>query len=140
MSILAWGQAGATASYGTAVEPCNYTSKFPQTSVFVPHYFRGETVVEAYWKSVRWPGEGNFVGEPLARPYGPPTVDWTDGLLTIETTMLVPGFSYTLESASTASGPWSPVLEDLDVPAYRFETIVLDDARAPFYRLVGESI
>ncbi|MCP2937667.1 hypothetical protein NK983_33720, partial [Salmonella enterica subsp. enterica serovar Typhimurium] len=30
----------------------------------------GETLIEAYWKSVAWPGEGVFVGEPLARPFG----------------------------------------------------------------------
>ena len=40
-------------------------------SVLLPHYFRGETVIEAYWKSVRMPGQGLFVGEPLARPYNP---------------------------------------------------------------------
>ena len=25
--------------------------------------------IEAYWKSVAWPGQGVFIGEPLARPY-----------------------------------------------------------------------
>jgi xylose isomerase len=27
-------------------------------------------LIEAYWKSVAWPGQGLFVGEPLARPWG----------------------------------------------------------------------
>ncbi len=35
------------------------------------HYATGATAIEAYWKSVAWPGEGVFVGEPLARPFGP---------------------------------------------------------------------
>ena len=70
MSIAKWLEAGATASYGTAFEPCNYPTKFPSPKVMLPHYFRGETVLEAYWKSVHWPGEGVFVGDPLARPWG----------------------------------------------------------------------
>jgi hypothetical protein len=27
-------------------------------------------LIEAYWKSVAWPGQGIFIGEPLARPFG----------------------------------------------------------------------
>jgi hypothetical protein len=30
----------------------------------------GATAIEAYWKSVAWPAQGLFVGEPLAAPYG----------------------------------------------------------------------
>jgi hypothetical protein len=37
--------------------------------VFFDHYLRGETLLEAYWKSVAMPGQGLFIGEPLARPY-----------------------------------------------------------------------
>jgi uncharacterized protein (TIGR03790 family) len=37
MSILRWLEAGATASYGTVVEPCNYTQKFPAASVLWSH-------------------------------------------------------------------------------------------------------
>ena len=33
------------------------------------HYLVGETLVEAYWKSVKWPTQGLFIGEPLAKPY-----------------------------------------------------------------------
>jgi len=33
------------------------------------HYLSGETAVEAYWKSVAWPAQGLFIGEPLAAPY-----------------------------------------------------------------------
>jgi hypothetical protein len=62
---------GATGSYGTVSEPCAYAQKFPHPGVFLVHYLDGETLIEAYWKSVAWPVEGVFVGEPLARPFGP---------------------------------------------------------------------
>ena len=69
MSALAWLEAGATASYGTVVEPCNLAQKFPHPAVAIAHYLAGETAIEAYWKSVRMPGQGLFVGEPLAAPF-----------------------------------------------------------------------
>jgi uncharacterized protein (TIGR03790 family) len=71
MSALAWLEAGATASYGTVVEPCNLPQKFPHPAVAIAHYLAGETLIEAYWKSVRMPGQGVFVGEPLAAPFRP---------------------------------------------------------------------
>lgn len=69
MSVLEWLRQGATASYGTVSEPCNHPGKFPSPAVFLNHYLRGETVLESYWKSVAMPGQGLFIGEPLARPY-----------------------------------------------------------------------
>ena len=69
MSALEWLDAGATASYGTVVEPCAFPQKFPHPGVVIARYLAGETLIEAYWKSVLWPGQGVFVGEPLARPY-----------------------------------------------------------------------
>jgi uncharacterized protein (TIGR03790 family) len=69
MSALEWLKQGATASYGTVSEPCNSPKKFPDPGVFFDHYLRGETLLEAYWKSVAMPGQGLFIGEPLARPY-----------------------------------------------------------------------
>jgi uncharacterized protein (TIGR03790 family) len=68
-SVLEWLRQGATASYGSVSEPCNFLSKFPDPTVLLRHYLRGETVLEAYWKSVDMPGQGLFIGEPLARPY-----------------------------------------------------------------------
>jgi uncharacterized protein (TIGR03790 family) len=69
MSALKWLEAGATGSYGTVVEPCNFPQKFSDPAVVIAHYLRGETLIEAYWKSVAWPGQGVFVGEPLAAPF-----------------------------------------------------------------------
>lgn len=69
MSILRWLDAGATASYGTVEEPCAFPHKFPHTGIVIDWYTRGESLIEAYWKSVAWPGQGVFVGEPLAVPF-----------------------------------------------------------------------
>jgi len=69
MSALRWLEAGATGSYGTVVEPCNLPQKFPHPAVVAAMYLRGETLIEAYWKSVAMPGQGVFVGEPLAAPF-----------------------------------------------------------------------
>ncbi|MBL8306263.1 MAG: TIGR03790 family protein [Rubrivivax sp.] len=71
MPATEWLKAGATATYGTVDEPCALTDKFPRASVLVKRYRAGDTLLEAYWKSVRWPGQGLFLGEPLARPYSP---------------------------------------------------------------------
>ncbi|CAN5263706.1 TIGR03790 family protein [soil metagenome] len=72
MSALDWLDAGATASYGSVTEPCNHPQKFPHPQVLLAHYLRGATAIEAYWRSVAWPGQGVFVGEPLAAPFAPP--------------------------------------------------------------------
>ncbi len=69
MSVLKWLDAGATASYGTVVEPCAFPQKFPNPGIVIDRYTRGESLIEAYWKSVAWPGQGLFVGEPLAAPF-----------------------------------------------------------------------
>ncbi len=69
MPITAWLQAGLTGSYGTVEEPCNYVQKYPRATVLVNRYQAGDTLIEAYWKSVQWPGQGLFIGEPLARPW-----------------------------------------------------------------------
>lgn len=72
MSALRWLEAGATGSYGTVVEPCDILQKFPHPAVVIGYYLRGETLIEAYWKSVEMPGQGIFVGDPLATPFRAP--------------------------------------------------------------------
>lgn len=137
MSLCRWLEAGATGSYGTAVEPCNYTTKFPETSVFVPHYFRGETLIEAYWKSVAWPGEGVFAGEPLARPWGGAEVEYdpAEQLLTFRSTQFVPGLEYAIESGPTDQGPWTSHSSFVVAQHERAE-IVIPGASAAFYRVL----
>jgi hypothetical protein len=135
MSVLAWLEAGATGSYGTVVEPCNYPTKFPNIHVMTAHYYRGATLVEAYWKSVAWPGEGLFVGEPLARPFGPSDVTWSDGTLTITTTSLIPAVPYELVAAADEAGPWSTVMSSISVAAHHRADITFSPTTAPIYRL-----
>ena len=69
MSAMRWLEAGATGSYGAAIEPCNFVEKFPNPLLAMRHYSYGSTILEAYWKSVYMPGQGNFIGEPLASPF-----------------------------------------------------------------------
>jgi len=69
MSVLRWLDAGATASYGAVVEPCSFPQKFPHPGIAIENYIQGNSLIEAYWRSVPWPGQGLFVGEPLASPF-----------------------------------------------------------------------
>jgi uncharacterized protein (TIGR03790 family) len=69
MSILEWIASGATASHGTVSEPCNHLQKFPHPQLLLLHYAQGVTAIEAYWRSVAWPQQSLFVGEPLAAPF-----------------------------------------------------------------------
>jgi len=69
MTALAWIDAGATASYGTVSEPCSHPQKFPHPQILLLNYMQGATAIEAYWKSVAWPLQGVFIGEPLAAPF-----------------------------------------------------------------------
>lgn len=136
MSICRWLEAGATGSYGTATEPCNYNTKFPETTVLVPHYFRGETLVEAYWKSVHWPGEGVFIGEPLARPFGGATVDFDpDALtLTVRTRQLTPGLTYSVDHGPSDQGPWVQ-LGTFTPSVDEVHEVSIPSATEPFYRI-----
>jgi len=69
MSALEWIASGATGSYGTVSEPCSHPQKFPHPQIVLMHYVQGATLIEAYWKSVAWPQQGLFIGEPLAAPF-----------------------------------------------------------------------
>lgn len=64
-----WSNQGAYGSYGTVSEPCLILAKFPWPDIFEAYYTQGATLVEAYWKSVQMPFQGNFVGDPLLAPY-----------------------------------------------------------------------
>ena len=107
MPITAWLDAGATASYGTVEEPCNYTQKFSKASVLIDQYYRGATLIEAYWKSVQWPGQGLFIGEPLAQPFrDSPGFAVDAGQYLISTRALRANSTYSLQYQSTSAGSW----------------------------------
>lgn len=108
MSILKWLEAGATGSYGAVVEPCNFPQKFPLPTLAIAHYLQGETLIEAYWKSVLMPGQGIFVGDPLARPYGAYTSTYADRELRIQTPAIEPGV-YAIQASPSMMGPYRDV-------------------------------
>ncbi|MAQ13983.1 MAG: TIGR03790 family protein [Sandaracinus sp.] len=135
MSVTEWLDAGVTGSYGTVIEPCNYQTKFPAAAVVIEHYWRGETLVEAYWKSVQWPGEGLFVGEPLAQPFGRQDVTIDADTITIETNAVVPGDTWALETADAEDGPWTELME-VTAEEWIRQTITFDRPDALFIRLV----
>lgn len=112
MPITAWLDAGATASYGTVEEPCNFQQKFSRASVLVDHYWRGATAIEAYWKAVQWPGQGLFIGEPLAQPFrDTPTFAIVNGEYQIRTRALRPGSRYALQYRLSGGTTWTTLAE-----------------------------
>jgi uncharacterized protein (TIGR03790 family) len=108
MSSLRWLEAGATGSYGAVVEPCNFPAKFPVPGLVMAHYLQGETLIEAYWKSVQMPGQGLFIGEPLARPFAGIRHHARDGGITIEARLITPGL-YDVQAAPSMMGPYRNV-------------------------------
>lgn len=140
MSALRWLEAGTVASYGTVVEPCNYTAKFPDPRQLVRAYHAGATVLEAYWRSVLWPGEGVFVGEPLASPWARLFLRLEGAALTIETSHLVPGRTYVLEGADAEEGPYMIVGEPVSVAGPGLHTITVEPADRLVYRLVDPMV
>jgi uncharacterized protein (TIGR03790 family) len=136
MSAFEFLRAGATGSYGTVVEPCAYQQKFPNPAVLIPDYFAGATLIEAYWKSVVWPAEGIFIGEPLARPFGTGIhATYADDVLTIETTTMIPNRAYMIEAADADAGPFTAVQTNLMVPAYQKARFTVEPADSAVYRL-----
>jgi uncharacterized protein (TIGR03790 family) len=105
MSILRWLEAGASASYGTVREPCAYPEKFPAPNRVVDHLLHGRTALEAYWASVKWPGEGLFVGDPMTRPYGG-YVTASGKNVKLHAGALRGGHRYEMVSGPSWNGPW----------------------------------
>jgi len=135
MSALRWLEAGATGSYGAVIEPCNYRAKFPDPGTAIFWYLRGASLIEAYWKSVAWPGEGIFVGEPLAAPFAGYTTTVVGDEVTLQTQALPPGI-YALLAADSAIGPYQavpnmrPIVVGTGKTELRFPTLA-----KPYYSL-----
>lgn len=76
-NLLAFILAGASGSYGTVIEPCNYPQKFPDPENYF-YQARGFSLAECYLQSLGNPYEGLLVGEPLASPFSKAaTGSWT---------------------------------------------------------------
>ncbi len=140
MSSLRWLQAGATGSYGTVVEPCNFPEKFPDPKIVMRRYLQGETLLDAYWKSVAWPGQGIFIGEPLARPFGGYRVERRGNRTVLQLEALPRGHRYRLLAGHQAAGPYqialtftatgAPMVLALPVPLQAFYKVVAESGRA----------
>ena len=134
MSSLRWLEAGATGSYGTVVEPCNRLGKFPEPAVLLESYTHGRTLLEAYWQSVQQPGEGIFIGEPLAAPFDGFQLTEQQDTVVLTTRVLLPG-RYLLYSSAGPVGPYMPtgiqLKADLHQTSYR-----LPRTKHPYLKLV----
>ena len=109
-TVLEWLKAGLTGTYGTVEEPFAVAEKFPKVSVLADHYTRGATLIEAYWKSVQHPGQGLFVGEPLARPFADRPRWSTEGeAAVLSTRALRPGRRYPVLHRVSPTAPWTAV-------------------------------
>jgi uncharacterized protein (TIGR03790 family) len=76
-TLLVFLDAGATGSYGTITEPCNYLQKFPNPLDYF-YQSRGFCLAEAYYQSLQNPYQGLLVGEPLSAPFARTgTTDWS---------------------------------------------------------------
>ncbi|MGF1642973.1 MAG: TIGR03790 family protein [Thiotrichales bacterium] len=136
MTALKWLYYGATGSYGAVVEPCNFVTKFPAPAVAITRYASGETLLEAYWKSVAMPGQGIFIGEPLARPYGGYKVRVADNgkVVSVFSHRLVDG-RYTVQGSDSPLGPYRTVVEDVSVAGRAFEIRFVAEVLNRFYRV-----
>ncbi|MBK5966097.1 TIGR03790 family protein [Thiocystis minor] len=135
MSSLDWLDAGATGSYGSVVEPCNFPAKFPDPVILIGAYLSGATLIEAYWKSLLMPGQGILIGEPLARPFGGHELTFDGAAWVLKTFALLPG-RYRLESADQPMGPYRPVGAFVKPDANPLRLRLPTDGK-PYYRVVA---
>lgn len=89
-----WIAKGATASWGTVEEPCNYPGKFTHARSMA-YYYQGASMGESVFRAIGFtPFQGLLYGDPMCRPHDyPVTVIVTDpptgpvsGTITIEAT------------------------------------------------------
>ena len=134
MSALRWLEAGATGSYGTVTEPCNFPQKFSDPGVLMAAYVLGDTLIEAYWKSVAWPGQGLFIGEPLAAPFRQAPIAFDGDTVSVPARHVRPGV-YALHAADFAVGPYRDTGRRVTVRDGS-SPLTLSGLERPFYRLV----
>jgi hypothetical protein len=64
-----WIRNGASGTWGTVEEPCNYTGKFPHTRLHM-FYYQGLSLGEAAFRSLGFtPFQGLLYGDPLTRAF-----------------------------------------------------------------------
>ncbi len=70
---------GAVASSGTVIEPYASIDKFPHPTMYL-HYFRGCSLAESFYLSVRAPYQLLILGDPLCQPFARIPIVETDEL------------------------------------------------------------
>jgi len=70
-NILSFLAGGASGTFGTVIEPCNYLQKFPDSQDYF-YQARGFSLAECYYMSVTNPYQGLVMGEPLSAPFASP--------------------------------------------------------------------
>ena len=136
MKAFRWLEKGVTGSYGAVIEPCNFPEKFPNPQILIPSYVMGDSLIEAYWKSVQQPGEGLFVGEPLARPWSKTLTAYQGQTLIIRTNELEANNNYLIEQRNQLTEPWRETPDDITVKATKSHlTIAIPYAKAKYYRI-----
>lgn len=77
--VSAWIRKGATATWGTVEEPCNYPGKFTHARSMA-YYYQGLSMGESIFRAVGFtPFQGLMYGDPLCRPFDyPVTVEVDD--------------------------------------------------------------
>lgn len=79
-NLLAFIDAGASASYGTVAEPLSDVQKFPDPIVYY-YQSRGFSIAESYYLGIQQPYLGLIVAEPLAAPFARSgSAKWQTGL------------------------------------------------------------
>ncbi|HZV33387.1 MAG TPA: TIGR03790 family protein [Verrucomicrobiae bacterium] len=118
-SLLRFLDFGASGSYGTVTEPCDYLEKFPDSQAYF-YQSRGFSLGECYYQSVTNIYQGLVVGEPLAAPFAKTgTGAWTG----LASNAVLSGTT-TLSGAFTASDAQHPLQQvDLFVDGCWVQTI-----------------
>jgi len=136
MKAFRWLENGVTGSYGAVIEPCNFPEKFPNPQILIPSYANGDSLIEAYWKSVQQPGEGLFIGEPLARPWSKTMLYFQGKTLVINTKELETTSLYLIEQRQATDEKWVDTPEGVSVNKKKSHVeIRIPQAAAKQYRI-----
>lgn len=74
-------QNGFVGTMGTVIEPWQNSGpagmspgglveQFTNIQRFIPLYYEGRSLIDAYWKSIKWPTRSLFMGDPMVAPWG----------------------------------------------------------------------
>ena len=139
MKAFRWLENGVTGSYGAVIEPCNFPEKFPNPQILIPSYANGDSLIEAYWKSVQQPGEGLFIGEPLARPWNKTMMHYQGDMLIISTKELEASNLYLIEQRQHPNAKWVETPDGVSVEKKEnYMEIHIPNASAKHYRITKQ--